>query len=268
MILAARASRLETARASRQAITATTIVYTCMSRAHTCVVLSAIAPPLRRRARPIRRIKKCFHVVIFMAKIFRMCLVLTVSPLPPHTRLEDKFRQGPWTRSRLAALARRAGGRPRGRCRAAQRVGGTGTASLYAEVGAEGMVSAGDDGVAVSGGAYAGIGVGVDGTASVGGGGVTTTVGGGVSEGLIVGAGGSAHGTYQDGVVSFGMSGELAFLIGVQFDFTIEIDIAEFTDSMIDVADFLGNDFANFFENDVIDFAEDVGSALNPSNWW
>ena len=64
------------------------------------------------------------------------------------------------------------------------------------------------------------------------------------------------------------MSGELAFLIGVQFDFTIEIDIAEFTDSMIDVADFLGNDFANFFENDVIDFAEDVGSALNPSNWW
>ena len=25
-----------------------------------------------------------------MAKIFRMCLVLTVSPLPPHTRLEDK----------------------------------------------------------------------------------------------------------------------------------------------------------------------------------
>jgi hypothetical protein len=37
---------------------------------------------------------------------------------------------------------------------------------------------------------------------------------------------------------------------------------------MRDVADFLENDFANFFENDVIDFAEDVGSALNPSNWW
>ena len=64
------------------------------------------------------------------------------------------------------------------------------------------------------------------------------------------------------------MSGELAFLLGIQLDFKIEIDIAEFTDSMRDVADFLGNDFANFFENDVIDFAEDVGSALNPSNWW
>ena len=69
-------------------------------------------------------------------------------------------------------------------------------------------------------------------------------------------------------MISFGRSGELAFLIGVQFDFKFEIDVAEFTDSMRDVADFLGNDFANFFENDVIDFAEDVGSALNPSNWW
>ena len=51
-----------------------------------------------------------------MAKIFRMCLVLTVSPLPPHTRLEDKFRQGAMDLDKVAAAARAppAGGRPRG----------------------------------------------------------------------------------------------------------------------------------------------------------
>jgi hypothetical protein len=34
------------------------------------------------------------------------------------------------------------------------------------------------------------------------------------------------------------------------------------------VANFFENDFVDFFENDVVDFFEDVGSALNPSNWW
>jgi len=147
-------------------------------------------------------------------------------------------------------------------------LGATGTASMFMEAGANGSISVGDDGYSYSGGAFAGIGVGVKGTYSYGVGGVTMTSGAGVSSGWEVGGAYSEHATYKDGVVSFGMSGELAFLLGVKLDFKFEIDVAEFTDSMRDVADFLENDFANFFENDVIDFAEDVGSALNPSNWW
>lgn len=99
------------------------------------------------------------------------------------------------------------------------------------------------------------------------------TAGAGVSSGYQIGARGEGHATYNDGVISFGLSGDLALLLGIKLDFNIEIDIGEFTDAVKDVVDFFGNDVtdflsedvADFFANDFVDFYDNV---FNPSNWW
>jgi hypothetical protein len=161
---------------------------------------------------------------------------------------------------------------------------GKGSAAIYAEAGARGEVAVGDDGASIAVGAHAGAGYQAGGEVTVGAAGVSVTVGASVSYGLQAGFDGDAHATYKDGVISFGMSGDIALIFGIKFDFNIEIDIGAFIDAVEDVVDFFANDvadfftedvanffendFVDFFENDVVDFFEDVGSALNPSNWW
>jgi hypothetical protein len=154
--------------------------------------------------------------------------------------------------------------------------GGTASGAALMEAVLEGSAQFNDKGAAISYGAFAGVGMAgsVEGTVSVAG--ISVTAGAGVSSGWQVGASGAAHATYDDGVISFGLSGDLAFLLGFSFDFNIEIDIGAFVDAMEDVGEFLTGDlvdffegdFVDFFENDFVDFWEDVGAVLNPSNWW
>jgi hypothetical protein len=175
------------------------------------------------------------------------------------------------------------------------------SASGSAWVGAEAGVSAGltasDTGVAGKLGAHAGAGAGVEGTASGTAGGLTGTVGGGTSIGKQAGFEGEGQATYQDGVINFGLKGDLALVLGIKFGFNVAIDIGQVANAFDDVRDFYANDVANFYSEDAKGFFEDtgkeieqqakaagkvlnsagewvsstantVGKALNPSNWW
>jgi hypothetical protein len=138
-------------------------------------------------------------------------------------------------------------------------VDGSGTASEFMYAVAEAKTSIGDRGVDVALGAEVGVGMGVSGEGSVTLAGITVGAGGGVSSGFQAGFAGGGHATYEDGVVSLGLSGDLALLIGVEFDFNIDIDIGAVIDFGEDIADFVTSDVADFFVEDVGDFfAEDV----------
>ncbi len=54
------------------------------------------------------------------------------------------------------------------------------------------------------------------------------------------------EGTYRDGTVSVGLSGDAALLVGIKLDVRVEIDVGEVTDTATPVADFFGNDVSNF----------------------
>lgn len=157
-------------------------------------------------------------------------------------------------------------------------VSGTGTGSEFIAAVGEARAAINDKGVDVALGGSAGIGLGASGEASVTLAGVKLEVSAGVSSGLQASFDVSGHATYDDGVISFGLGGKLALLLGIEFDFNIEIDIGALIDFGEDVADFFSNDVADFFsedvagffENDVKDFFvedvagffEDVGDAI------
>ena len=163
-------------------------------------------------------------------------------------------------------------------------VGGAGTTSSFIYAVAEAQAAIGERGVEATLGAEVGVGMGVSGEGSFTLAGVTVGAGAGISSGFQAGFSGSGHATYEDGVVSFGLSGDLALLLGVEVDFNIDLDFAAIVDFgedltsldltgfvsgdvaefvTQDVADFFSEDVADFFANDVTDFfTQDVGDAF------
>lgn len=82
--------------------------------------------------------------------------------------------------------------------------------------------------------------------------------GGGASAGGQVGAGGGGHAGIQGDTIHFGLSGDVALLIGVEFDFDIAIDVGEIADVGKLIADGV-LDAAYAIEGGLID----AGDAIN-----
>lgn len=116
---------------------------------------------------------------------------------------------------------------------------GTVAVTTYANAGAEGEMNFGDGEYGVGGeaGAEAGMMVTAEGTVSGSVGGVGGSATGGVEAGLGVGASAGGHAGYDNGVIEFGVSGELACLIGVEFDFDVSIDCNDVAETAEIVAD-------------------------------
>jgi hypothetical protein len=135
--------------------------------------------------------------------------------------------------------------------------GGGMEAKVFAEAGADGTLQLDNKGVTGEAGLYAGAGVGFDGEGTVGLAGVDATLGAAVSIGLQVGFEAGAHVTYDEGIISLGLTGELSLLLGVQFDFTITIDVNQLLDSINDVGDFITQDVRNYLETKAAAFMLD-----------
>jgi hypothetical protein len=106
-------------------------------------------------------------------------------------------------------------------------IGGySGSATVYVKTGTEleGHVVAGDHGVDVGGGASIGNAAGVDAEITGSTRYTTETVGAGVSIGEHFEAGGSASATCNHGVVSVGVSGDVAALVGLDVDVGVSVD--------------------------------------------
>jgi hypothetical protein len=105
-------------------------------------------------------------------------------------------------------------------------VGVAASGDAYAVSGttAEASVQAGDKGVAASGALSSGTAVGVDGSGTVKAGGVSATAGSGVSVGNQVAIGGGGQATYDKGVATVGVSGDVALALGVKADVSVSVD--------------------------------------------
>jgi hypothetical protein len=106
-------------------------------------------------------------------------------------------------------------------------VGGySGSATVYVKTGTEleGHMVAGDHGVDIGGGASIGNAAGVDAEITGSTRYTSETVGAGVSIGEHFEAGGSASATYDHGVVSVGVSGDVAALVGLDVDVSVGVD--------------------------------------------
>ncbi len=110
---------------------------------------------------------------------------------------------------------------------------GTVGTTIYAKVDYTGNLAYGDGqyGFEHEAGAEAGIMVTAEGTSCNSVGGVGGCGTGGVSAGLGVGASAGGVAMYDDGEITFGVSGELALLLGVEFDFTVNIDVNNVADT-------------------------------------
>jgi hypothetical protein len=106
-------------------------------------------------------------------------------------------------------------------------IGGvSGSATVYVKTGTEleGHVVAGDRGLDVGAGASIGTAAGVDAEISCSDRYTSTTVGTGVSIGEHFEVGGSAQATYEHGVVTVGVGGDVAALVGLDVDVAISVD--------------------------------------------
>jgi hypothetical protein len=105
-------------------------------------------------------------------------------------------------------------------------VGIGGSVDAYAKSGTEASVSMSVGQNGVSAGAEASIGncVGVDGQATIGVREASGTVGGGVNIGEHFEAGGSGEATFKNGVATIGVSGDVAALVGLELDVSVNID--------------------------------------------
>ena len=106
-------------------------------------------------------------------------------------------------------------------------IGGIGgSATVYAKTGTEleGHVVAGDHGVDVGAGASIGNAVGVDADITCSNRYTSTTAGAGVSIGEHFEAGGSAQATCDHGVVTVGVAGDVAALVGLDVDVAVSVD--------------------------------------------
>jgi hypothetical protein len=128
------------------------------------------------------------------------------------------------------------------------------SASVYAEAGAYAVAQMNNHGVELGGGAFAGAGVGFEASGTVEAGGVALTGGASATIGLQVGFEGAGHATYEDGIVSFGVTADLAFLLGVKIDMNVTIDVDTVIHSFEDVSEFFTDDVANFFQHDARNF--------------
>lgn len=111
--------------------------------------------------------------------------------------------------------------------------------AMYAEAEGKGSLQFGDGdyGASGEGGAGYGYAATADGYHSQTVGGFTGGAGAGTSAGLQAGASGGGHAGIQDGKIHFGLSGDVALLVGVEFDFDIEIDTGKIADAANLVAD-------------------------------
>lgn len=106
-------------------------------------------------------------------------------------------------------------------------IGGIGgSATVYAKTGTEleGHVVAGSKGVDVGAGASIGNAVGVDAEITCSNRYTSTTAGAGVSIGEHFEAGGSAQATCDHGVVTVGVAGDVAALVGLDVDVAVSVD--------------------------------------------
>jgi hypothetical protein len=153
----------------------------------------------------------------------------------------------------------------------AEGVGIGANVDAYAKSGTEASVnfSAGQNGV--SAGAEASIGncVGVDGEATIGLREVSGTVGGGVSIGEHLEAGGSAGATFNKGVATVSISGDVAALIGAEVDLSVSIntnqiqkDTKVITKSVENVAPVITNETVKA-ANEVVNTGKKAGKEID-----
>jgi hypothetical protein len=105
-------------------------------------------------------------------------------------------------------------------------VGVGGSVDAYAKSGNEASVamSVGQNGVSAGAEASVGSCVGVDGEVTVGLREASGTIGGGVSVGEHFEAGGSGEATFNKGVATVGVSGDVAALVGLEVDVSVKVD--------------------------------------------
>ena len=137
---------------------------------------------------------------------------------------------------------------------------GTVGVTTFAKVGANQEVLFGDGNFGASGeaGAEAGIMATATGYASGSVGGVGGNAEGGVSAGLGVGASAGGTAKFEDGELTIGVSGELALLLGVEFDVELVID----TNEVAETAELIGNGVVTVAEA-VEDGFIDAGTAIS-----
>jgi hypothetical protein len=104
-------------------------------------------------------------------------------------------------------------------------VSASGTVTVMDGTFVDGSLAAGTGGVAIGGSAAIGTAVGVEGSVTSEGRYNSGTVGSGVSIGEQFAAGGGAEATYSKGVVTVGVSGDVAALIGIDVDVSGSINV-------------------------------------------
>ncbi len=100
---------------------------------------------------------------------------------------------------------------------------------------AEAEVKAGTGGVAVGGEASIGTSVGVDASVTASNRYVSETVGGGVSIGEQFAIGGGGEATYSKGVVTVGVSGDVAALVGLDVDVSASVNVGQVVNDAVSV---------------------------------
>ncbi len=129
---------------------------------------------------------------------------------------------------------------------------------------AEAEIKAGTGGVALSGEASIGTSVGVDASATVSNRYVSESVGAGVSIGEQFAIGGGGEATYSKGVVTVGVSGDVAALVGLDVDVSASVNVGQVVNDAVLVAgagkaiEHVGKDAGHAIEKT----GKDVGNAM------
>jgi hypothetical protein len=113
--------------------------------------------------------------------------------------------------------------------------GASGSVTVKDGAFAEASVKAGKGGVAASGDASIGTSVGVDGSVTGSNRYVSQTAGGGVSIGEQFAIGGGGEATYSKGVVTVGVSGDVAALVGLDVDVAASVNVGQVVNDAVSV---------------------------------
>ncbi len=132
-------------------------------------------------------------------------------------------------------------------------VGTSNSVDAYAKTGTELEIEAsvGKNGVNINGGASSGSYVGVDASSTINLREISGTATGGVTVGEHLEIGGGATGTYNNGKINIGVSGDVAVLVGVEVDVNVEIDTKQIQKDTISVVHNISHDVTNTAKKEI-----------------
>jgi hypothetical protein len=139
--------------------------------------------------------------------------------------------------------------------------GASGSVTVKDGAFAEASVKAGTGGVAASGDASIGTSVGVDGSVTGSNRYVSQTAGGGVSIGEQLAIGGGGEATYSKGVVTVGVSGDVAALVGLDVDVAASVNVGVIVSDAVVVGKAVAG-AGKAVENVAANATKDAGNAV------